>query len=139
MSDENPFEQFGPVMLHGSMTFMVWCMKLPMIEKIVLLRVLEATDPREPMPAVFPHMDVSLQDLSEDVGATLIETSKAVSSLEAKGVLKVYAAGKHLWHVCGIERECMKLWLTPLFMGVRNLSISQKEQGLFDSQQGGAE
>ena len=121
MSDK--FDPFAPGILHGAMFMMAWNLELPMIEKFILIRVLYFTDPNDPLPSLKDFCDVSLSELATDVCASVLDTSRAVSALEQKGLLKVFNAGRL---VGGGGLAADHLCLTPLFDGVRKLSLEQR-------------
>lgn len=84
----------SPAEIHDGMLTLIWCLRMPPVEKMIVLHVLHFTHPGGLLPSFTDFEEISLAQLARDIGATVILTSKAISSLEARGVLKVDNLGR---------------------------------------------
>lgn len=97
-----------------------WFLKLPPIEKLVFLRTVHCCEWME-----IETWLTSLPTIADDIGGSLLDASKALSSLETKGMIKVQEF-KGLRSI-GLA-EGMDLHITPDFHGTREYFWSQRDE-----------
>lgn len=117
MTDKPYDPSDDPACQRKFMRMAVWWLNIEPVEKLVFLWVMEITEND------FPGM-TELANVAEVIGASLLDTSRAITSLKAKGLLKVCEPSPGLREL--VPFRTGEIQLDPDFQGFREFFWQQK-------------